>query len=118
MKVPVFQVGMPNANNRVYSKKCLETALVRLPQPLLIYETMEETRSTAPDISKSVGTAKLSLEDEHCVADCAFTKPGIEQLIRDGKLAVRSSGIGSIGPDGVIADDYQIVALFLTANPA
>jgi hypothetical protein len=116
MKVPVFHAGVRNTNDRIYTKSCLEAALAKIPKPLVIYKSMEA--AVAGDLSGVVGTAEMSLEGDEAVATLVFTEPKLEALITEGKLAVRSSGVGSIGSDGVVANDYELTALFLTDTPA
>jgi hypothetical protein len=110
MKVPVLELGKPTKNNRIYPISVVQKALEKKPQVPIF-------RNASQSVQVLVGNGVLVLEHDTLFAECTFIDVAIEKQIRDGKLHVRSAGIGSV-VNGVVSEDYQLESCFLTDNPA
>ena len=132
MKVQIQEVNRPNLNKRIYPTKVLQNAIEKY-----ITDFVKENRAfvcykppskNVVDLTEVIGLVKsIRIEGEVVVSEIEQLK-GVNEsekfwsLIEQGKIHVRTSGMGTITPqvDGtwVVGDDYELISLFITADPA
>ena len=114
MKIKIMELGVPNKNGRLYSAEVMAKAAAKAKFPLLI-----DTNREAPTLVSAAGFAySLNIEGADVMAECTFTNADIGQQVASGALHVVPAGIGTVLPDGTVANDYMINYLFVTDDPA
>lgn len=132
MKIPVLALDVPNANHRIYPKEVVEKALDKYRKEFinerraLVVKRLPET--SAIDLRDVIGTVKeATIEDGKIMMDVEFL-PQCEGAIAadigitNGKFALRTSGMGTMKKDkdgnDVVQEDYELISVFVTDNPA
>ena len=131
MKVTIHSVNSPNLNNRIYPTSVLQKAIEKYTNECIkegkAFVCKTEPTSNSVNLTEVIGKV-IRMDIEDCVVTAEIEKLNINNsdnfwpLIEQGKLSVRQSGIGTLTQqrDGtfLVNDNYQLLSLFLTPNPA
>ena len=132
MKIPVLTLDTPNANNRIYPTEVIEKALEKYRKEFInenramVVKQLPENSTL--DLRDVIGVVKdATIENGKIMLDVEFLPQlkgaiAAEIGIRDGKFALRTSGVGTLktnaNGNNVIQDDYEIISCFVTDQPA
>ena len=131
MKVEIQVVNRPNKNNRIYPTKVLEKAIKDYTNEFIkedrAFVCKTEPKSHSVDLTDVIGKVTY-MDIENCMVVAEIEKLDANNsddfwpLIEQGIMFVRQSGMGSLIQqiDGtfLVNNDYQLISLFLTPNPA
>jgi len=138
MKIKIQQADVPNKNNRIYPKHLLEKISEEWTKTFIVERRAFVCKKSIIDSDNNccgcvnlkdvVGIVKnIGVEDDWLIADveCLPDIPSAKKLfllLENGYASVRMSGISSlnISQNGnyVVADDYELISLIITENPA
>lgn len=131
MKVIILSLDKPNKNNRVYPKFVIAKALLEKENQIKNRQIMVTKRvleNANVPLNEVIGYVKdIKIEnDNNLVADIEFldVNNGLDfaPLVESGVVSVTLSGLGSVVKNqdniGIVQDDYQLLALNLTDDPA
>jgi len=117
----------PNKNGRIYPREVMKRELkkyrkvfIQENRALIVNKQPESTVVNLKDVVAVV--KKATVQKNKVVVEVEFFSDLYKQLVKDGKLSLRTSGIGSLikQKDGSykIGDDYELICCFLTDDPA
>lgn len=133
MKIKLLEVNKPNKNNRIYPRNVMEKAMEKYKKDFIdekrAFVVKQLPIDTMVNLIDVVGLVKeIYIEDLNNVLMVEVEKLNVNgfnevwKLLEEGKIFIRTSGIGSIDkqPDGtyIIGNDYELVCLFFTDDPA
>lgn len=129
MKITILTVDTPNKNNRVYPKFVFEKAINNARKQINERQFMVTKRilgEPAVQLSDVVAVVKdVVIEGVEVIADIEFLDANggldLAPLVEKGMVSVRPSGMGSTRENNgvsVVQDDYTLLALNLTNDPA
>jgi hypothetical protein len=132
MKIPIVTLDKPNKNNRIYPREVMKREMrkyrktfVKEDRALIVGKQPEDSCINLKDVIGVV--KKIGIKRDKVFVEAEFlpqmpNAAAIEQGIKDGKLFLRTSGIGSFRKDKdghlVVQDDYELISTFVTDNPA
>ncbi len=127
MKHPILTVDKPNKNNRIYPREIIKRELKKYRKVFikenraLVVNKQPETSSI--NLQDVIGVVeKINIKDDKVFVRVEFFSDFYRQLVEDGKLFLRTSGMATLTkqPDGtyMVGDDYEMICCFLTDNPA
>ena len=132
MKVKILEFDKPNLNNRIYPREVMEKAIKKYEEEYIknnrafIFSNIP-TEIDNDDLRHIIGRVN-SIKTENDKVVVEIEKLNVNNadefwpLIEQGKMSVRTSGIGTITKqsDGtwIIGSDYQLTTMFLTTEPA
>lgn len=132
MKIPIMVLDTPNKNGRIYPREVMKREL-RKYRKVFIKENRalivsKQPESTTVNIQDVIGVVnKATIRRNKVVVEVEFLKqiPNaavIEAGIKEGKLFLRTSGVGSMikQKDGTykVSDDYELIGCFVTDKPS
>ena len=131
MKVTIHSVNRPNLNNRIYPTSVLQKAIEKYTNEFIkegkAFVCKTEPKSSSVDLTSVIGKVTyMGIENNMVVAEIEKLNTNNSDdfwpFIEQGKMSVRQSGMGSLTQqiDGtfLVNNDYQLISLFLTPNPA
>lgn len=129
MKVNLLELDKPNLNNRIYPREIMEKAIKKYEEKYIkngksfIFSNIP-TEIDNNDLKHVVGKVNsIRVEDNKIVAEVEKLNDAdnFYPLIEQGKLNVRTSGIGTIIKQSTgifIIKDYELKSMFITIEPA
>lgn len=123
-QVEILTCDVPNKNKRIYPRKEVEKALVKLrEEQKTLWGTVGMPTSKAIPVDDIVFVAEnLQLNDKNVlVGDIRMLqtpkKRVFEQMLNDPNVGFRPVGYGKVGEDGVISD-WEVISIAIVYAPA
>ena len=132
MKIPILFLDKPTKNNRIYPRDVMEKAIEKYKKEFVdeqrAFILKEIPGESCVNLKNVIGVVKeIKVEDNTVFVEAEFfpnvnSGTVIGDAIKEGKLSLRTHGIGSmrLQPDGTqkIGEDYEFISCFATDNPA
>jgi GTPase involved in cell partitioning and DNA repair len=127
MKSEILTLDTPNKNGRIYPREVMKRELkkyrkvfIQENRALVVNKQPESSTVNLPDVIAVV--KKATIKKNKVIVEVEFFSDFYRQLVKDGKLSLRTSGLGTLikQKDGTykIGDDYELICCFLTDDPA
>lgn len=127
MKATIITLDKPNKNGRIYPREVIKRELKKYRETYVkerrafIVNKLPPTSSV--NLTDVIGVVEeIHIKNDKVIVKIKFFSDLYRQLVEEGKLSLRTSGIGTLTkqPDGtyIVGDDYELISCFVTNEPA